>query len=246
MIKFVKDSAQIARSVLYSSESLCVLCAAKHGPICPDCIEDFLHPELGRCLRCGKLITQDKTLCLDCKSGKGPKHLDQVIAWGHYSGHLKELIQNVKFGSNPLRIRKIAQPLVNWAIKWLPPVDGVLAIPMHSTRLAERGFNQADVIASLFHWELGLPILQGIKRVKATPPQVSLSRQERLLNLKNAFEVQDPSLFHGKSVWLIDDVTTTGSTLDSVAEVLRGIGTKPIYGVCLAAGIEKGLVPSSD
>ncbi len=241
-----KEGAKLARALWYTDESTCVLCTGEHGPVCPNCTREYLHPELGRCLRCGKLIVPEKAICRDCEAGKGPKQLDRVIAWGHYSGGLKKFIQELKFGSTPWRLREIAQPLTDWAIKSLPAVDGVAAVPMHPTRLAERGFNQAEVIASILHWELGLPILQGLERVTLTSPQVLLSRQERLLNLRGAFVLQEQDSFQGRDVWLVDDVTTTGSTLEAVAEVLRGSGTKAIYGLCLAAGLEKVLVPSSD
>ncbi|MGC7871767.1 ComF family protein [Desulfosporosinus sp. SYSU MS00001] len=246
MNEFVKEGFKLIRALWYLERSGCVFCGGHPGPICPNCTRELLHPELGRCLRCGKLIVQERTLCKDCTEGKGPKYLKKVIAWGHYTGCLKEFIQNVKFGANPMRMMQISRPLADWAIRELPPVDGILAVPMHSTRLAERGFNQAELIASLIHWELGLPILQGVERFKATPPQVALSRQERLQNLKNAFALRSKEPFQGRSVWLIDDVTTTGSTLDAVAEVLYKGGAKEVYGLCLAAGFEKVLVPGFD
>lgn len=246
MLALANKGVKIARALWYADESTCVLCGGGQGPICRSCTKEFLHPELGRCLRCGKLIAHEKTLCLNCETGTGPKQLNRVTAWGHYSGSLKEFIQDIKFGSNPLRLKEIARPLADWAIRWLPAVDGVVAVPMHPTRLTERGFNQAEVIASALHWELGVPILQGVERVKPTPSQVSLSRQERLSNLNGAFVLQNPGSFRGRSVWIIDDVSTTGSTLEAVAEVLREGGAKAIYGLCLAAGLEKVLVPSSD
>ncbi|WP_088188993.1 ComF family protein [Desulfosporosinus sp. FKA] len=246
MNELVKEGIKIIRALWYLERSGCALCGRHPGPICPNCSEELLHPELSRCLRCGKLIAQERILCTDCSEGRGPKHLKKVIAWGHYTGCLKEFIRDVKFGANPMRLMQISRPLADWAIKELPLVDGILAVPMHSARLAERGFNQAEVIASRIHWELGLPILQGVKRVKATPPQVSLSRQERLLNLKDAFALQGKEPFKGRSVWIIDDVTTTGSTLDVVAEVLYEGGAKEVYGLCLAAGFEKVLVPEFD
>ncbi|MDQ7093048.1 ComF family protein [Desulfosporosinus sp. PR] len=246
MITLARESAKIIRSLWYTAESACVLCSGKHGPICPDCTREYLHPELGRCLRCGKLIVPEKVLCLDCEIGKGPKQLERVAVWGHYSGGLKRFIRELKFASTPLHFQRIARPLTDWAIKALPAVDGVVAVPMHPARLAERGFNQAEVIASLLHWELGLPIFQGLERVKLTPPQVALSRRERLSNLKGAFALRKPDSFQGREVWIVDDVTTTGSTLEAVAEVLRGNGAKAVYGFCLAAGLEKVLVPLSD
>lgn len=239
-------SSKFLRSLWYKNEPVCVLCSEGNGPICPICTENYLHPELGRCRGCGKLIPIDLLLCQDCEAGKGPKQLDKVVAWGHYCGGLKEFIQNIKFNAHPNYIGQIIKPFSEWAISQLPAVDGVVAVPMHVTKLGERGFNQAEVIASALHWELGLPHLQGIKRIETRVSQVHLSRKERLQNLKGVFDVPNPENYSGRSVWLVDDVTTTGATLEAVAEVLRGSGVRAIYGLCLAAGREKKLVPSSE
>jgi ComF family protein len=168
------------------------------------------------------------------------------VAWGHYYGGLKDFIHSVKFNAHPNYIRKIIGPFAEWAINQLPVVDGVVAVPMHTSRLAERGFNQAEVIASALRWELGLPTLRGVERIEHRSSQALLSRKERLHNLKGAFIVRNPKYYLGRSVWLVDDVTTTGATLEAVAEVLRGSGVQAIYGLCIAAGREKILVPSSE
>ena len=246
VLKFLKAGKQIVRDVWYKSDTPCVLCGEGSMPLCRSCISDCLHPELGRCLTCGKLINPDKTLCSDCQDGCGPQYLKQVVTWGHYSGNLKTFIQNFKFGSAPLRVKDLGRPLADWACRQLPPADGILAVPMHAERLAERGFNQADVIASILHWELGLPVLHGVIRQNFTQPQVGLSRRERLSNLRDAFVLQNAAVFRGRNVWIIDDVTTTGATLEAVAEVLHNGGAKAIYGLCLAGGAEKVLVPSQD
>jgi len=241
--EFWKGAVNFARALWYEEAQACVLCGGVGGVACPTCTTDYLHPELGRCRGCGKLIPKEKVICLDCDAGKGPTQLDQVTAWGHYSGGLREFIQNVKFEARPRRLMEVAHPFANWAMTQLPAVDGVLAVPMHASRLAERGFNQAEVLASAIHWELGLPIVEGVERFEATPSQMSLSRHDRLKNLKGAFVVREPKQIKGRSLWIVDDVTTTGATLEAVAEVLRGSGVQAIYGLCLAAGLEKRLVP---
>ncbi|MDP4125468.1 MAG: ComF family protein [Bacillota bacterium] len=244
MRAFGKEVTRISRALWYKDEEACVLCGREGGPICLTCTTDYLHPELGRCKGCGKLIVATKIHCLDCETGKGPKHLDQVTAWGHYTGELREFIRNIKFGAHPREVMKIARPFSDWAISQLPVVDGVVAVPMHAARLAERGYNQAEVICSALHWELGLPLLLGVERIEPTSSQVMLSRQERLRNLIGAFGVRQPEYLKGRSVWLVDDVTTTGATLEAVAKVLRESGVRSIYGLCLASGLEKKLVPS--
>lgn len=246
MKEFWKEAVKITRAIWYEEVKVCTLCGEVGDLVCPTCSTNYLHPELGRCRGCGKLILKEKPYCLDCGAGKGPKHLDQVTAWGHYSGGLREFIQKIKYEAQPRLITEIARPFANWAISQLPAVDGVVAVPMHASRLAERGFNQAEVLASAIHWEVGLPIIEGVERIKPTPSQILLSRRGRLHNLKDAFVVREPRFITGKSVWIVDDVTTTGATFEAVAEVLRGSGGQEIYGLCLAAGMEIKLVPLGD
>ncbi len=237
---------ELAQSLLYEKQRTCLLCDTRiteGKEICPLCEQSYFHPELGRCVHCGKLIPQDHIECKDCQEGRGPKGLDKVVAWGHYTGAWREYIQAVKFKSQPYRLKRIAQPLADWTIKKLPPPDFLVPVPMPQERLAERGFNQATGIASLLHWELGIPLIEALERTGLTVPQVGLSRSERLHNLNGAFKVtalKDARLIHGARIWIVDDVTTTGATLEACASELRQRGARELFGLTLAAGIEKG------
>jgi len=232
------------RSIWFEEQPNCSVCGGvSSGPICLSCEKEYFRPELGRCFSCGKLISSETTHCIDCLGNKGPKSLARVWAWGHYSGDWKKFIGDVKFKAQPRRLSEIRRPLSQWVLSHLPPVDGIVAVPMHPTRLAERGFNQAEVIASLLQWELRVPLIKGLERELVTEPQVQLSRKERLHNLAGAFVLKEPQKFEGLSVWLVDDVTTTGATLEACAQALIEKGTRKVYGLCLAAGAEKGLVP---
>lgn len=226
------------KSIWYEKEQACAICGGADGPVCHVCEQEYFHPELGRCRSCGKLIPQEKEQCGDCQAGKGPEGLQRTVAWGHYTGLWKEFIWNVKFKAQPRRLEEIAGPFSRWVYKRLPPADGVVPVPLHPERLAERGFNQSEIISSLLHWKLGLPMIDVLMREKYTSPQVGLSRRERLQNLKNAFVLKEPQKIQGKVLWLVDDVTTTGATLEACAKVILDAGAEQVYGLCLAAGRE--------
>lgn len=236
---------ELTQSLLYDNQRTCILCdtpTTQGEKICPHCEQSYFHPELGRCLHCGKLIAQDHIECKDCAEGRGPKGLDQVVAWGHYTGAWREFIQAVKFKSQPYRLKGIAKPLADWAIERLPPPNFLVPVPMHLGRLAERGFNQAAGIASLLHWQLGIPLLEVLERTDMTVPQVGLNRNERLHNLKGAFQVPSRDYeraIRGAKIWIIDDVTTTGATLEACTSELRIRGAQEVFGLTLAAGLEK-------
>lgn len=232
---------EMGQSLLYKKAESCCLCGNANGPICPVCEEAFFHPELGRCKHCGKLVPQKQILCLDCSEGRGPKKLDQVAAWGHYTGAWRDFIQTIKFKAQPYLLKEIGYPLANWVIHILPPPDALIPVPMYVERIAERGFNQAAVLASLLHWELGIPLVEGLERKTPTTPQVGLNRYDRLHNLTGAFSISPIGLkwgFKGKRIWLIDDVITTGATMEACADILRRYGAKEVYGLTLAAGME--------
>ncbi|HWQ89043.1 MAG TPA: ComF family protein [Desulfitobacteriaceae bacterium] len=243
LLSQIKDGL---RSLCLEKELHCFLCGKKPGPICLNCEEKYFFPQAGRCFSCGKIISPETKYCCDCLANKGPQSLARVWAWGHYSGDWKQYIRDIKFKSQPRRLAEIGRPFSSWVLRNLPVVDGIIAVPMHSDRLAERGFNQAEVIASLLHWELGLPLLKGLKRQIATRPQVELNRRDRLQNLRGAFIVSDFRRLTGLSVWLVDDVITTGATLEACAQVLLESGVSMVFGLSLAAGAEKGLVPSRE
>lgn len=237
---------ELAQSLLYEKQRTCLLCDTRitdGKEICPLCEQNYFHPELGRCVHCGKLILQDHIECKDCQEDRGPKGLDKVVAWGHYTGAWREYIQAVKFKSQPYKLKRIARPLADWTIQKLPPPDYLVPVPVPLERLAERGFNQAAGIASLLHWELGIPIIEALERTSMNVPQVGLSRSERLHNLKGAFKVaslKDAQVIQGARIWIVDDVTTTGATLEACASELRQTGgAREVFGLTLAAGIEK-------
>ena len=111
----------------------------------------------------------------------------------------------------------------------------IVPIPLHKSRMRMRGFNQAEYIAEGLARELSIRLLSGaLLRVKKTKPQVGLSSEERKNNIAGVFAVHDSSLLRGLSIILVDDVKTTGATLEEAASVLKKAGAKRIIAVTLA------------
>ena len=110
----------------------------------------------------------------------------------------------------------------------------VVAVPLHPARLRQRGFNQAELLATELRRRLALFEPAGkLVRTRPTPPQVGNDRLRRFENVKNAFEWHGPVL-GGEAMLLIDDVATTGATLDACASALRAAGSGPVMGVSVA------------
>jgi ComF family protein len=117
---------------------------------------------------------------------------------------------------------------------WEEPVDVVVPVPLHAARQRERGYNQAELLAQKMERELKWQVeTAALKRVRRTRPQVGLNSSERHANVRGAF-VTEPNLVQGRRILLIDDVHTTGATLDAAAEVLLAAGANSVSAYCLA------------
>ncbi|MCY4436491.1 MAG: ComF family protein [Chloroflexi bacterium] len=119
----------------------------------------------------------------------------------------------------------------------IPPCAAIVPVPLHPKREAERGFNQASLLALAVSERLHLPVLSdGIVRIVDTPPQVGLSREQRLRNVAGAFSARRSAFQHG-GILLLDDVATTGATLVTCAQELVQEGGAPwVWGAVLARG----------
>lgn len=190
----------------------------KYLYVCPECFSLIkkLHGNL--CSICSKPLDSDYVdLCLECiKYKKRFTHAKQA---GIYDGALKELIHLLKFYGR----KRIAELLFrfiieNIDIEYILWPDVIVPVPLSRKVFKERGFNQTEIIGRKIANYVKKPFLNVIKKIKETQPQNKLGREERLKNLHNAFST-DVS-FENKKVLLIDDVYTTGATMNEIAKVL--------------------------
>ncbi|MFQ4140297.1 ComF family protein [Nodosilinea sp. PGN35] len=166
-----------------------------------------------------------------------------VLSWGRYEGSLRQAIGGLKYSGHTGTARFLGAELGQ---TWLehsprPPASAsavaIVPIPLHPTRLQQRGFNQADLLAQEFCRLTRLPLYShGLVRVQATQAQHSLSRQQRQQNLAHAFAVNPAhaSVLGQSTVWLLDDIFTTGATAQSAAQTLRHRGIT-VAGICTVA-----------
>lgn len=195
-----------------------------------------------------------QTFCLDCHRqlqrcqvapiGWSKAGDLSVFSWGHYEGGLKRAIAQLKYHNQP----HLAEPLGQWmAQAWQQTNRGtgaiVVPIPMHDHKKQQRGFNQAELLAKNFCALTRLPLeVNGLERIRATEAQFGLSQSERQQNLKDAFCL-GPSFLNRrptKPVLLLDDIYTTGTTVQSAAQTLQKQGIQ-VQGVVVLAktGFEK-------
>ncbi len=157
--------------------------------------------------------------------------LDGLVVVGVHSGVLQRLIKQIKYRG----YFDMVPVAVKLMIKSLPKTiaaDAITSVPLHSSRQRERGFNQSELLAKALAKQLGIPYQQLLRRSKATKPQANLNHSMRISNVAGAFPSLYPKL--KGQVLIIDDVATTGATLNACASGLKAVGCKSVIGVVLS------------
>jgi ComF family protein len=215
----------------------CVSCGARGALLCTACLGTMHPPAPPLCPRCGRSLAGLPS-CPTCAAGRSPVALDSVRVATVYAGPMRKAIHALKYEDQ----RRLATPLGDLLAAVLAelgqPVDALVPVPLHTTRRRDRGFNQAELLARRCARRLDIACLPGaLVRTRATPPQVGLSLAERQRNVAGAFALASPSLaagLAGKRLAIVDDVTTTGSTLEAAATALRAASPASILGLALA------------
>ena len=175
------------------------------------------------------------------RSCEGPRGVSRLDAIGLYDGRLRDVIHALKYDGRRSIAPRLSLLMATHAQAALADADLVVPVPLHPKRRRERGFNQADDLAR----GLGLPVCRALRRTKMTRPQVELPAVDRHWNVGNAFSVVEPSAtvvglgfsraeLSGRIIVLVDDVTTTGATLQACAGVLLAAGAREVRGLTAA------------
>jgi ComF family protein len=210
----------------------CVGCQARGAWLCVACQGNITRQAWPRPCPHG----EPGMLCSRCLPGLDA--LAGVCIVGTYSAPLKTAIRALKFARKRHAAPALGQMLARiW--RQSPPVaaQAIVAIPMPARRQRERSFNQADLLARACASELRLPYWPAaLHRTRSAPPQVGLNAQERRANVAGLFAVT-PARTHlvaGQQIILVDDVLTTGATLNAAAQALRAAGAASVWGLVLA------------
>lgn len=206
---------------------LCQNCArlAKkiHSPFCHRCSQPF-YGEIG-----GSFV------CADCEARA--THFDCAIACYRSVGIVREMIHRFKYnGEFHLR-----QPLADWLLAGfddprlsLTAIDALVPVPLHPVRFREREFNQALELAKIAGRRQKIAISDCIRRVRNTETQTHFDRETRMENLRNAFKLRKNTNITNQHLLLVDDVFTTGSTVNECARVLREAGAASVRAITVA------------
>lgn len=211
--------------------------------VCLDCWSKIKWLQAPYCSKCSKPLPFSPTLqdvptllCSEC--GRQHFYFKKVFIPTLYEGVMKKVIHLLKYNKKTGIMRSLKRIIKSYFDHLdfsFSHLDLVVPIPLHPRKLKERGFNQAELIARVIARYLQVKLAKGnLRRVKATITQTTLSRKERIKNIKKAFEIKDKDEFQAKSVLLVDDVYTTGTTIREAAKVLKQAGAEEVYVFTLA------------
>ena len=187
-----------------------------------------------QCPRCSVPFTSEIALryspehcCVTCRTR--PPAFSQAWTLYPYQSPLKEAIKLFKY-QGKISLAGPMTTLMTTALGAIPAIDLIIPVPLHPTRLREREYNQSLLLAYGLSTSLHIPLsYTTLIRTRETPPQTSLTRQERLKNLRRSFATHTPQLLKEKTVLLVDDVYTTGTTVNECAKALRKAGSGKVF-----------------
>lgn len=210
----------------------CVQCGEVGYRLCPRCWSQMaLLPET-QCRRCAHPLPAPQPSCSHCQHTRWL--LDRVVALRPYRGPWRRAIQFLKYRRDRGLALLFAQEAIRTLqdLKW--PISCIIPVPLDHHRERERGYNQVDLWARRLARALGWPYRpQALQRVRVTASQVGLSREARWRNVHKAFRAS-PRQVQGCRVLLVDDVLTTGATMNEAAHALLQAGAIAVYGFVLA------------
>jgi len=218
----------------------CLLCGSPLEPlnrsfICSTCWQSIEWLPISCCVKCGSPLPFETTrelisprLCLNCQ--KKPPSFNRLFTPAVYKGTMAKIIKLFKYNHKRGIIRGLSLIINDYLDRFnfaLLGLDAVVPVPLHPVRFRERGFNQAQDIAFVIGKHLNVEVWKNyLVRVKYTRAQTRLKKEERQRNIKDAFLVKEKGKGKGKTILLVDDVYTTGATLNEASKKIRQDGAE--------------------
>ncbi len=217
----------------------CLRCQKEGDWICPDCLSTISILEYEYCPFCMQRISEE-VICYKHQN----KNLDKLFfAVSYENSFIKKAIKKFKY---PPFLRELTPYFCYLIISHFLLIENktiledknnslLTPVPISSFKKRWRGYNQSEEIAKQLSISLKIPVLiNNLIKIKKTQPQFNLSKDERMENVKNVFEIKNAQEIQGKRVFLVDDVFTTGATMEECSRVLKNAGVKNVFGIAIA------------
>ncbi len=247
MVKYIKEGLL---NLIFPLD--CRICEkpireSKGYSICEDCFKAIELINKPYCIKCGKpfLVSFDlfkqygEVLCVDCKRKKYSFEFARSV--GVYHGILKECIHLFKYYREKKLSRPLGKLLIDYLVKnqeFIRGIDLITPVPLHKNDLKRRGFNQSILLSKTIGNYFSIPVKEEILiKKKLTSSQVNLSKKEREKNILRAFSVERTEEIRDKNILILDDIFTTGSTVEECARELKKAKAKNIFILTLARSV---------
>ena len=241
MTKLLRNIIDSAVGLLFPKQ--CMSCGKvllkieKDFGFCQDCVKDVKLTGGNVCMHCGKPIDNKVSeLCLQCKDKK--HYFEQNKGVLLYDGPVKKSMYQFKYSNKRCFGKSYANLAVKKYGKWIADknIEAIVPVPMYKRKMKRRGYNQAEVFAKELGRLIGIPVANNIiLREKETVAMKQLKGAKRKKNLLNAFIVTE-NIVQFRKVLVVDDIYTTGTTINEVARVLKSGGIAEVYGLCVCIG----------
>lgn len=238
----MKDYVESFLELLYPEKNTCFFCEAHDEEICDryickDCERTMKKIVPPLCMKCSKPIdlNSPEELCSDCRKHDHSFEMSRSVFF--YEGTVKKGIYLFKYYNKPYFYRFFGKCLVDFMEDTsYGRFTLVVPVPLHRSKLRKRGYNQSELLARYISNKTDVPFGDVLKRIKKTPKQSQVTKEDRRKNLINAFDVKRnmAELLKGKNVLLVDDVFTTGSTADECSKTLIKNGASKVYVITIA------------
>lgn len=251
MISFKKVGSSILASnisefingitnLIFPKKSVCIFCKKpllfiEEHEICKDCMSKLMYLSPPLCDICGKPLADLNNLCQECKCSQ--IYFEKAASVFHYAGLIQSMIYRLKYDGD----KDIACPIglfMSHEVKgrgWHRDLEMIIPVPLHAERLYQRGFNQSLLLSEIIGRECRLDVRDDIlKRIRYTESQINFSKFDRIINVKNAFYIENNKSVINKKILIVDDIMTTGATLNECSRILKQAGAKEVYCITVA------------
>lgn len=235
-MSFVGWLKKFLRLHVYNPEWQCSVCGEENfdgGFVCKECEKQLSYNDGYICNHCGRKTTVDEEYCITCKDSLIA--IDKARSVFNYEQPVSRLITSFKYSNHRYLAEYFGDKMALLYLKNYFNADFFVYVPMTEKAERKRGYNQSRLLAERISYKTEVPVLDCVAKVKDTKRQAKLGRKDRLKNLEGAFRVTDRKAVKDKTIVIIDDVTTTGATAETIANRLRKAGAKYVYLLTVAS-----------
>lgn len=214
----------------------CAGCQKSGSILCPTCIAKIRPLMPPFCQYCGSALPTTYAICRQCQYHR--LYLSGLRAVSNYEEPLRSYIHALKYDGNKRLAKPLGHLLAQTCINYRLRADAIVPVPLHRSRQKERGYNHAHLLAEVCAAQVNIPLRNDIViRHRDTSAQVGLTASQRQQNVAGAFSCTPAfttGALHGRTILIIDDVCTTGATMEACAAPLFAAGAKAVCGLVLA------------